>query len=395
MLPLPSGAFQQPKNKPPAAPPAVVRTGSAKSKPSIDALLQRVEEYWRLLAQGKKSQATIYVEASCRSAFSAWQAPAFSKPRLAKLELSASGAEVRVTMLVKRALVPLSTEVDWTVANQWVFLRGNWWLAFKDESRLAYGKSGAPGATAKEVLEAEEKARAALRSRFTFDRNEFDLGTIRKGTTPEFTIGFSLAGDTTLEAALDSKALDIVGLSDGVLTPGRNQKIRVQLLTPNLEEGPLREKFSILVREDKVIASFDFILQANVYATFSVVPRIIRLRPGETEADVEIRNNSSVEAGLVSSYSEYAMIDARPLPQSLPPGGSCRLKVRLLRNVDSKNLGLEVGVKLSTVVENIASLIIPVVVNFVEEPKKKAPAAPSEKEIQELIRKARPDSPRP
>jgi hypothetical protein len=390
-----AGAFGQSQTKPPAAPPAVRRTAVPKAKPSIDALLLRVEEYWRLLAAGNKSRATNYVEASCRDAFSRWRMPAFSSPRLTRLEPEPSGKEVAVTVVVNRNLPLLGHEVDWPVTDRWVFSRGEWWVVFKDETRMVFAGASASRTTAKDETEALEKSRAALLSRFQFERDEFDLGTIRGGTTPEFSISYTLAGDRPLEAALESKVLDLIGLTDGVLKPGPNQKIQVQLITAGLAEGPIREKFSLFVREDNIVASREFTLHAVVYAPFSASPRVIRLRPGETTIALEIRNNSPVEAVFVSSYAESGMLEAGPLPQSVPAGGHCTLIVRLTRISTAKNLREQLGIKLGKAVEGLESLIVPALINFVEAPKKQTPTVLSDKELQDLIRKARPEVPSP
>src|SRR5262245_46126858 len=77
---------EQAGNRPSAARPA--STVNRPAKPSLDALLTRVDAYWSSLAAGKTQAALSYVAASHRDRFRSRQMPPFSNPRVTAIELS-------------------------------------------------------------------------------------------------------------------------------------------------------------------------------------------------------------------------------------------------------------------------------------------------------------------
>ncbi len=383
-------AASTPPAKSKASSPARKPGQTAAPRPSLDLLVQRVESYWNLLAQSKKLQALNFVAPSYREYFAARPFPTFSRPRITTLEPSGSGKEVAVTVTVKRRIYPLPAEVDYPVMNRWIYSAGNWYVIIKDEPLFS------PTAERQgEKLSAEEieKRKAEIRSALRFEQHEIDFGTVRQGQTASFTLDYQLNGSQSFDASVSRAPQALTEIPDRRLLPGGAQKIGLSLLTSNYE-GPVEEHFSIVVKHADVEVTYDFLLRGRVYAPLSAAPSILRFLKTENEKKVEIRNNSSASAEISSIFSESGRYTVDPLPQMLEPGQQCEVTVRIREAAEGANHAEQLVLLLDKPVDGLQSLPLRVILNY-DPAQEKRFGGLSAKDIEDLLRKARPDSPKP
>ncbi len=367
----------------------------AAAKPSLDGLVQRVNAYWSLLARGKKLEAANFVERSCRDVFVKRTVPAFSRPRITKLELTTSGKEVSVTVNVLRNLPPLPGELDWPVVNQWVFSGGAWYVVAKNDGVLPlYASTPQAKGTALSPEEIE-KRQTAIRGKLAFTRSEIDFGTVRQGNQANFDFEYDLTGDQILGVTVKHSRItdDLLGPADQKLHPGKAQRVAMSLLTDSYD-GPIDERITLLVHDSGVQVPYEFRLSGRVYTPLTAIPRVVRLKKGELEKRVEIRNNSASEVTLESIYSESVHFEVGPLPQVLVPGGTCELTVKSRLKDSPVNRAETVMLHLARPVDEMYNLPLPIVTNS-QEPKREGLGPLSPKQLQEYIQKSQQQSVRP
>lgn len=372
--------------------PAVIEA-SAQSrplpKPSLDALLLRVNSYWSMLEKKNKQRAQDYVAPSSRSTFLARQDPGIQKPRVTRLELSGRPDEVTVTVTVKRNL-PAVGIVDWPVNEKWIFRNGNWFAVVVESASpftTARGTSQPRASLSPEEVEQRQKE---IRSALTFDRQTFDIGTVRRGSTVPIELKYSLAGNESMDVQFKDPQEDllVLGLEDRKLKSGTDQTISMRWATNNYD-GQIRSGFSILVKHHDVEVPYDFAIEGFVYSPISTVPSQLLFLKNEREKQFVVRNNSKSEARIkgVSSLSGLAV---QPLPQVLPPGGESLLTVKLIRNVSQENYRDKLFLRLERPVDGLSSLVVPIVLNYVKPAEKQnSILGLTQKEIDELLQKAK------
>ena len=363
------------QSQPPAKP--------SPAKPSLDALIRRVNSYWSLLEKGRKSQALEYVAQSSREDFLAQQAPVFSKPRVTGLDLSDKPEEVKVTVTVTR-MFPQIPNIDWPVTEKWVFTNGSWfavlpkgnWFDLLAVNRLKQ----APALSPQEIEQRQKEVQTALH----FDSQTIDFGTVRKGKSAQFELKYDLSGSEPMEIRFKDLPPDVsvLSLTDRKLKPGSGQSVLMQWMTQNYD-GALDAPFTILVKHRDVEVPYPFEIKGIVYSPLSSLPAQILLLKGETQKEFIVRNNSKSEVRLNSVYSQSGNFNVGPLPLVLPPGGQANLNLRETASIGETNYRDIVSLALDHPVEDMVSLIIPVVVNY-----EKPPEKPSvEKQLQDLLKK--------
>ncbi len=376
----------QTKPKPSAAPPTG-KPAVSKPAPSLDALVQRANAYWRLLAQKQKVEASAYVEPSCRNIFLGRPFPPFRNPQIKKLEPNVSGTEVAVTVSVVRNIPPLPAPVDYPVTNQWVYKEGRWFVIVKDDETNLF--STLPGATSP-ALSAEEvqKRKSSILEALKFKESSIDVGTIRQGIPASFKLNYELSGNQAFGVSVRRGPRGLRGLPDRKLLPGAARNIELSFPTSEYD-GPFDEALTLGIESQGVEADFDFRLRGHVYTPLSMKPRVVRFRRGEIEKKVEIVNNSSSPATLKGFFSETLDFDITPLPQTLPPGGKAEIAIHRARVKQTVNYVDDLILILAEPVDGMNRLHINVVSNFVEnQPKGFGGLTP--KEIDELRRKSKP-----
>jgi hypothetical protein len=359
------------------------------AKPSLDALLLRVNSYWDLLARGKKLQAMELIAPTGREEFLARQNPTFSDPRLTGLEFLGKPEEVTVTVTVKRMMPGVGT-VDWPVSEKWVFLNGKW-FAEVTAMTAPYGTTGL-GKSQGITLSAEETERRKKRIQTELHvfGSTVDFGTVRKGKIGQSELKYSLDGTEPMDMFLADAppGLGRSSASKGRLKPGHDQSILLRWITANYD-GEVRLPFKILVRRDGVEVPYQFEMHGIAYSPASAEPAQIVFQRGETQKEFSVRNNSHSEITITSTSSETGVLQVQSLPVVLAAGGRAVLKVKTTVPVAKANYRDMLSLAFEQPVEGMTSLIIPIVLNYEKPPEKKGFLGMTQQQIDELVRKAR------
>jgi hypothetical protein len=374
--------------------PLHVFGSQAKTRPSLDLLLERVNAYWSLLVAGKKAEALEFVDRESRGSFDARRTPAFSEPRVSRLEPGSTGVEVFVTVTIKRVLPPISAPFDWPVTEKWAFHEGNWFVTIPKSSSLfsTQFSTQSPGEKAPRLSPEEaEQRRKAIRDALQFQTTVLDFGTVRQGERATLPLKYRLDWDQAMDVGFKNTPPDLIfrGLEQRKLAAGKSQEIKMELLTQNYD-GEVNEAFTILARHQEVEVPYEFKLRAFVYTPVSVSPRVLRFLKGEREHEIVVRNNSKSEVKIASLYSQSSGFKVEPLPQALGPGQESRFKVTHLINRSDTNHQERLALIFAGPVEGMANLSLPVVLNYVER-KKKTLKDLTPEDIEKLMRQSRPE----
>jgi hypothetical protein len=372
------------------APAQTVTTPQAPAKkPSLDLLLKRVDAFWSALAEGKRLPALEYVEASGREVFLAWQVPAFSDPRVVKLEPAQDGLAVMVTMEVTRSLPPLVAPVTWPVTHQWVFRERNWFIVIERGVPMFATSAAKPDKPPLTQAEIEGRIKT-VRELLHFEKTDLDFGTVRQGKSARLSIAYHLAGDQAMDLMFKNAPpeLYVRGLEKRKFEPGVDRRIEFEFSTEILA-GKLERSFAILVRYNGIEVPFEFKIRADVYAPVAAVPPILRFQKDEREKEIVLSNNSKSEVQIKSMDCENNEFSVQPIPLSLPPGGSARVAVKLLFPIQKRNFRDSISFNFLKPVEDMEYLPLPVIINP-EEPKPLDFQNLTPQQIEELIRKSRP-----
>lgn len=374
-----------------------LQTNSEPAKASLDLLVSRIDNYWKLLLEGKKLQAAEYVAPSDREKFVNRQFPSFSEPRLKSLEFSAGDrTRAQVVVTVKRIL-PIGP-MEWPVGGEWIFDADTWYLHLAPASLPLFAgqlrKSEAP--LDANQIEAEKRE---LKTLLQFEKSVLDFGTIRQESKILLNLRYTLTGNEPVGFAIKNAApgTKIQGLKEQNLSPGKLQELTI-LVPASGYDGAVNEPIVLAARRHGVEVPFEFSLQGLVYVPVSVVPRILRfsLDKGEREKEILVRNNSKSILELKPLASETDAIAVEPLPATIRPGKQLAMKVRQARAVHQHNVSQNLEIIFSKAVDNQTSINLTVVLNAVEEKPGKIDNPPAmTPQIQELIRKNQITLPKP
>ncbi|HYK88001.1 MAG TPA: hypothetical protein VE398_04495 [Acidobacteriota bacterium] len=346
-----------------------------------------MNSYWALLEKGTKRQARYYVSPATRDTFLARQTPEFSKPSVTGLEFSEKPGEVIITVTVKRTLPGVGT-LDWPVKEKWIFRDGDWFVMIAGTSlpysSRATGKVAVP-LSPEEIERQKKEIMAALR----FDRQVIDFGTIRKGKTASSDLKYNLAGSDPMEVHFRDAPSDLIvtGLANQRLSPGDNQVLSMQLITENFD-GQVRVPFTVLAKRGDVEVPYQFEMDANVYSPISALPAQLLYLRDERQKELIVRNNSQSEVEIKGIYSGSGVFEVTPLPVVLQPGDKAVLRVSLLSIISRRNYPDMLSLTLARPVEDMQSLIVPVVLNYEKPPVEKRIMGLTQKELNELLKKS-------
>ena len=189
---------------------------TAARKASLDLLVSRIDSYWKLMLQGKRTSAAQYVAPADREEFAGRANPKFTDPRLKSIEFSKDRTEAIVTVTVKRAL-PIGV-MNWPVEERWAFQNSNWYVQFELKSAAFPGGGDEPGIS-ESAIRAELMERE-LREMFRLEQTVLDFGTVRQGMQVSLPLKYSLAGDESIRATTRDRPPGIVlgGLKNQRLT---------------------------------------------------------------------------------------------------------------------------------------------------------------------------------
>jgi hypothetical protein len=369
------------------------RPPAARPRPSLDLLVTRVDEFWKLLLAKKMLQAAAYVRPSDRSKFSSGGISTFKEPRLKSLELSSDRTEATVTVVVKRIVVALRGEIEWPYINRWHFEKGNWYCRYESFNSIL--PSGNPNRATPEQVEA---AKAEIRSRLRFEKTAFDFGRVDLGQKVVLSLKYSLTGGDPVSVTLQSRSFpdECCGIRRSIhmspeeqkLLPGADQEMTVEVPTRDYD-GAVNERFTLVAKVQNLEVPFEFSVQGYVYAPVSMIPRALRFKKGEREKQVVMRNNSHSDLQVKPAISETRQISIEPLPATIPAGQELKLTVRAGEALDSLVVETPDNVAITFVkpVDGMGGLSFRVIVNAQEENEKQKTAAPdADDQIRELIR---------
>ncbi len=353
-------------------------------KPSLDALATRVIAFWNLLVRGEKLQAMQFVEPSGRKNFDAWQLAQISEPRITTLAFTPKPQEMAVTVETKRTFPPYPALFTWPVTQNWVFLNGNWFVKVEQPSAAALFPTS-PGKPNPNQLSPEElqKRQKAILDALKFETRDLDFGRVRRGDTVSLSLGYRLAGSEPFGIVLKSAPDDFFthNLQESKLLPGKDQKIQIELLT-RVYAGEFNEKFVFGITHQNIEVPYEFDIHGYVYAPVYARPGSLRFAKGEQSKEVVIKNDSQSQVTL--QKPENPDFEVTPLPQTLPPGGTCALKVTVKKQRNEPNYIDSVSLDFERRVEDMNNLKLGILLNYEEIDPRKA----QEMELRELIRKS-------
>jgi hypothetical protein len=356
-----------------AAPTSAVR-------PSLDLLKARVNEYWSLLARDRKSEALQYVEPSLHADFKAWSLPPFSEPRITTLALSPKAAEVSVTVEAKRVFPPPmpATPISWPITESWVFHNGNWFVLA--EKPAIFPVSTTPGRPNASPLNSVEfaKRQKAIQDALHFETTEFSFGTVRRGDSVALSLGYELTGNEAFGIHFKEWPDDFY-LPDGTLPAGKAQ-IKAEFLT-KAYAGEVNEKLTAIISSHGTEVPYEFTLHGFVYTPVYTTPMTLRFLSGEHAKEILVKNISKSEV-VINNYLSTKEFEVTPLPQTIPPGGTCTLKVTIVKDRPEKDLKDTLSLSFDKSVEDLGGLDVGLVRNY-QEVHQKTQA----EEMQELLKK--------
>ncbi|MDM7997374.1 MAG: hypothetical protein QUT30_17025 [Acidobacteriota bacterium] len=328
------------------------------AKPSLDLLAARVDGYWKLLLERKKTQASAYVLPEHRDRFLDLTIAKFSDPRLKSLEPSEDRTEAKAVVTIKRVL-PFG-EMDWPVTATWVFKSNNWYLKLDTNSMPDEKTPPPPG---KIKLEAEKYE---LQKRLRFEQSTLDFGMVPRGDSVSLALKYTLDGEEEIYAKINASnpAIKVQGLSNRRLLPGKSMELTVVIPT-RIYEGIVYESIDLVARRSGAEAPFKFVVQGFVYVPVTFNPKILRLNPNSDarEKELLIRNNSRSMLEIQSISSPSGALELEPMPVTIPSGRQMALKLKQVREVEKANTAEKLILKFAQPVEDVAALEIPVVLN--------------------------------
>jgi hypothetical protein len=318
------------------------KSETATAKASLDLLVTRIEDYWRQLAQGSRDKAVYYIIPSDRKKFFSVTAPKFRNPRFRSVEVSDNRNEATVTVMVKRIVPPLPTEIDWPVKDKWRFEKGTWYCLF-DPQFLPMLNSVKSVALSPEQLETSQRE---IRKRLQFEKSEFEFGTVNQGEDVVLNVKYRLEGSDPMLMRIRSSApgsecpqctrergIGIRGAEDQKFLPGPRQELSVEVPTWNFD-GDVKEQFTLFAKLNGVEVPFEFSVRGIVYTPLSISPKFLRFKPGEREKEILLRNNSKSDLKLEQVLSETKALTLDPFPATIPPGGQLKAKVKAGESLD-------------------------------------------------------------
>jgi hypothetical protein len=369
----------------PAMVAAQPQAKTAPRKASLDALIARVDSYWKLLQEQKKLGAAEFVNPFHREEFVARPIPAFSDPRVSSLELSPDRNSAKVTVIVKR-IFP-NQIMNWSVTEQWVFKTGTWYLQPETASLPMSG-----GAREKPVslnAEQRESLRQELTQKLHFKDRVLDFGTVRQGTPVYVKLIYSLEWKETIPVEIDRSkpGSEEIGLKQKSFEPGQSNELVIEISTLNYD-GTVNESLTLKANSQGIDVPFEISVQGNVYVPISLNPKALRFIQNEREKILLIRNNTKEPVDLKSMFTETNEVTIETLPATILPGQQLQLKFKKLSEGISPGKVDNVSISLAKPVDGVGGISIPVVLNYIET-KRQQPDMPLEiREMEELLRKS-------
>jgi hypothetical protein len=365
------------------------QTNAGSAQASLDLLVSRIDNYWKLLLESKKLQAAEFVAPSDRERFANRQVPSFSEPRLKSVEFSNDDRTTAQVVVTVKRILPFGP-MEWPVGGQWVFDTDNWYLRVPLSSPPMFSELLQKFQVPLDAnqIEAEKRERKNM---LRFEKSVLDFGTVRQGSRISLSLKYTLTGNEAVRIDIKDgpPGIKIQGMKEQNLIPGKLQELSILAPTSDYD-GAVNERVVLATYRYGVEVPFEFSLQGFVYTPVSVTPKGLRFiwAKGEREKEFSVRNNSKSTLELKSLISKTNLIAVEPLPATIQPGQQLAMKVRQVGNVQQRNVIQDLEIVFSKPVDDMESLRLAVLLNAVEEMPRNIDEAPAvTPQIQELIRK--------
>jgi hypothetical protein len=302
-----------------------------------DKLIARAQKFWSSLASGQRLQALEFVLPEKKNLFLTGNpVPVLSaKVQGVDLTVDPDQATVRVSLRIL-GVVATSGEVNWTIADPWVWRKGNWYVNLEDATNVF------PKAAEKQNI---EEAQQSIDKNFEILRNPVDLGKLTDGQHFSIEVPIRYTGDMPLsvELAIPNPIVDLP-VSNAITSGSKNFRLLVG--TDNWD-GPFNLPVVLRIRYGEATVERTLMLQGEVF-----VPIAFRQEPPNgpieegREFSVFIRNNA-VEPVGVQSITTDAKLDLVKWPDTLPPGQETEIVFKLRHNQSPDALYLDLAVPLN------------------------------------------------
>jgi hypothetical protein len=381
----------------PAAAAQIHKSISVSGQPSLDLLVTRVDNYWKLLLQRKITQAAQYIAVSDRKNFNLEYAVAFSDPCIKSLELSKDRTEAKIALTIKRIMPPMMN-VEWPVKQKWRFEKGNWYLQFKPEAAPNLFSGNAKDSSEPLDREQMESAKSELREMLHFEKSVLDFGTVRQGAGVPLNLKYAFTSDKALPVMVKKSDPDIAiqGLKEECLVPGQERELLVKFPAWKYD-GAVNAHIILTVYWKGIGVPFEISVKGNVYVPVSIIPPNLCFSKGEREKEILIRNNSKSDIVLRQAFSETGQVTVEPLPTTIPAGQQLKMKVKVGQALDTAKANTQdnISIPLEQPVDDMTSITFAVVANCIER-KQNTQFDPSQSEdVQDLIRRSKVNMPNP
>jgi uncharacterized protein DUF1573 len=205
-------------------------------------LKARVTEFWTAWSRGEFEKVDLLVREEGRPAFA--KVPRFqvTEFKIDSVVLGPDSKSAVVRTKIKRMLPMSATPLDWTVENQWVYEKGDWYLQYAQNQQPADPAGEGPSL----FRPAPTPPQPPPPNEITFDSTTFDFGTVPPSTVLHHVFSFENRGTRPLRLVhvgtpcqglfATPECIGVVAHSDGsFFNPGDKGKIEAQwqnALTP-------------------------------------------------------------------------------------------------------------------------------------------------------------------
>ena len=296
-------------------------------------LIVRAQRFWSSLTSGQRLQALEFVLPEKKNSFLSGTPLPILQAKVQGVDLTTDPGQaiVRVSLNVL-GVAATSGELNWTIADPWVWRGGNWYLNLESLADL-YAKGGAL-----EKINVKE-VQQSIDTSFQILRNPIDLGRLTDGQHFSTDVPIQYTGDLPLSVELAiSNPLVSLPVMDPITSLSKNL---VLLVGTDSWEGPFELPLHLRIRYREAAVERTLMLKGEVF-----VPIAFRQDPPNgpieegREFSVFIRNNTGQEAGI-RFISTDAKLDIMKQPQTLLPNQEAEVVFKLRRNQSPDNLYLQ------------------------------------------------------
>jgi len=302
-------------------------------------LMLRAQNFWAAVVSRQRLQALEFVLPEKKELYVSGNAPPIVKAKVIGIDLTSdiNRAAIRVSV---EALTPGAGPAGWTITDDWVWRRGNWYLEVANPGDI-FPKSGP--ATTVDVKKVQEE----IKKTFEILQDPVDLGTLIQGDYSKFEVPIKYTGTApiSLELGLPNPIIDLDYESSFKITSGSTNL--VLLVDATDWEGAFNLPLPLKIQSQGATLERTLVVKGSVFApfTFRQSPPDRPLKAGD-QFSVFMRNNTSQEVGIRSlSVDGKAMIQKEP--KKLPPGQEVEVVLKLKPDdiPDKLYLGLETPIE--------------------------------------------------